>query len=194
MVSRFSIKAAARSRLLLAALCAAGLAAPVQAQIYKCEGPDGVIEYSNTPSNSGRGCRAVELSPITTIPAPKLPAARSTPPAGRSGEQATSPQAATPAAPAAATRPAGAENFPRVDSATQKARDTDRRRILEDELRKEEGRLAELRREYNDGEPERQGNERNYQKYLDRVQRLKDDIGRSEANIASIRHEIGALR
>lgn len=145
-----------------------------QAQIYRCEGAGGVVEYSNSPA-SGRDarCRALDLPAITTIPAPKLPAQ----PAGRSA--------------AAAPSPAG---FPRVDGAAQKSRDLDRRRILEDELRKEEGRLADLRGEFNGGEPERRGDERNYQKYLDRVQRLKDDIARSESSVASLRRELAALR
>ena len=56
----------------------------------------------------------------------------------------------------AASRPAGA----RVDPAEQRARDSDARRILQDELQREEDRLAELKKEYNNGEPERQGNER----------------------------------
>ena len=195
MASRLPMRIATRSCFLLAALCAGSLAGPAQAQIYKCEGPDGVVEYSNSPANGKRGCQPVELSPITTIPAPRLPAARAAPPAAtQNGSAAPAAAPSASAAPAPAARPAGAEGFPRVDPATQKARDTDRRRILEDELKKEELKLADLRREYNDGEPERQGNERNYQKYLDRVQRLKEDIGRSEANIASIRREIGALR
>ena len=73
-------------------------------------------------------------------------------------------------------------------------RDDDRRRILEGELAKEEARLAELRREDNHGEPERHGSERNYQKYLDRVQRLKDDIARAEANLVTLRRELGGGR
>ena len=83
--------------------------------------------------------------------------------------------------------------FPKVDSATQKARDTDRRRILEDELHDKEAKLADLKREYNNGEPERQGNERNYQRYLDRVQRLKGDIARAESDIGSIKSEIAKV-
>ena len=59
---------------------------------------------------------------------------------------------------------------------------------------KEETRLAELRKEYNNGEPERRGDERNYQKYLDRVQALKDDIARTEANLVSIRREIASVK
>ena len=162
------------------------------AQIYRCQGPDGVVEYSNSPvaNQAGRSCKAIEISPITTIPAPKLPA-RAT--AGKGGGAAQGSDAGAKAG-AASAKSASADNFPRVDTATQKTRDGDRKRILEDEQRKEEGKLAELRKEYNNGEPERQGNERNYQKYLDRVQRLKEDIARSESNLASIQRELASIR
>ena len=60
--------------------------------------------------------------------------------------------------------------------------------------KKEEARLAEIQKEYNSGEPERRGDERNYQKYLDRVQRLKEDIQRTEGNLATIRRELAALK
>jgi len=49
---------------------------------------------------------------------------------------------------------------------------------LKTNLRREEGRLADLQREYNNGEPERRGDERNYQRYLDRVAELKAGIAR----------------
>jgi hypothetical protein len=91
-------------------------------------------------------------------------------------------------------RQASPGTFPKVDSSTQKARDSDRRRILEDELRDKENQLADLKREYNNGEPERQGGERNYQRYLDRVERLKADIARAESDIASIRSEISKVQ
>jgi hypothetical protein len=158
---------------LLAALPAAG-----HAQIWRCEN-NGVVEYSNNPA-SGRDakCRTVDLPALTTIPAPKLPA-QPAPAARPQGGAAT---AATPA------------SFPRVDTGAQRTRDADRRRILEDELKKEEMRLAELRQEFNGGEPERRGDERNYQKYLDRVQRMKDDIARSESAVSSLRREMAALR
>lgn len=155
-------------------------AGAASAQIYRCENADGVIEYSNAPaSGRERGCKPVDLPAITTIPAPKLPARAAAAPAP---------------APSGAARAPSPEGFPKVDGATQKARDSDRRRILEDELSKEESKLADLRKEYNGGEPERRGDERNYQKYLDRVQRLKDDIGRSEVNIASLKRELASVR
>jgi hypothetical protein len=53
--------------------------------------------------------------------------------------------------------------------------------------------LSVLRKEYNNGEPERRGDERNYQKYLDRVANLQADIARKEADIASIRRELARL-
>ena len=175
--------------LVLALFCVAFT--PVQAQIYKCEGADGVIEYSNAQAGAqgARNCKVIELSPITTIPAPTLPP----PKPAASGKGGAGPQPGSAGA-AAAARPAGSENFPKVDSATQRARDDDRKRILEDEMRKEEARLAELRKEYNNGEPERLGNERNYQKYLDRVQSLKEEIARAEANLVAIRRELGTIR
>jgi hypothetical protein len=81
----------------------------------------------------------------------------------------------------------------RVDAGAQRARDSDSRRILESELRREEERLAEMKLEYNNGEPERLGNERNYQKYLDRVADLKSGIARKEGDIAAIKRELSKL-
>src|SRR5690606_6840756 len=116
---------------------------------------------------------------------PKLPAAARKPTAPAGGQAG----AARPAA--AAATPA---DFPRVDPGTQRSRDGERRSILEAELSKAENRLESLRREYNDGQPDRLGSERNYQKYLDRVERLKEDIARSESNIGSLKRELAAIR
>ena len=178
------------------------IAAPAPAQIYRCESASGVIEYTNAPAPgpaTERQCRVVDAS-ITVIPAPKPVA----PKAGAAGAPAAPippapgpfpPTGATqrPAAggPAAAAPPAA---FPKVDTSAQRTLDGDRRRILEDELRKEEARLAELRTAFNNGEPERRGDERNYLKYLERVQRMREDIGRAESNIVSIRQELAAIR
>ena len=153
-----------------------GCASPAIAQIYKCVGSDGVVEYTNAPGslNSGRNCEPMRSQTITTIPAPSLPAQSSTRPATSSSPS-----------------PAG---FPKVAPAAQQARDNERRAILEDEMRKEEQRLAALRLEYKDGQPERLGSERNYQKYLDRVQSLKDEIERAEANLVLIRRELEGAR
>jgi hypothetical protein len=107
----------------------------------------------------------------------------------------TVPSVRTPAAAARTTTAnASPSDFPHVDASAQRSRDSDRKRILQDELTREQARLEEIRSEYNGGEPERLGNERNYQKYLDRVERLKGDITRSEANVASLRRELEGVK
>lgn len=88
-----------------------------------------------------------------------------------------------------APRPADSK----VDPSQQRARDGDARRILESELKKEEDKLAQLQKDYNNGEPERRGDERNYQKYQDRVAEMKAAIARKESDIAAIKREIGKL-
>ena len=60
-------------------------------------------------------------------------------------------------------------------------------------MRREEDRLTELRKEYNSGEPERLGNERNYQKYIDRTADLKASIARKESDIAAIKRELSKV-
>ncbi len=84
--------------------------------------------------------------------------------------------------------------FPRIDSQVQKRRDQDRMQILLDEIKAEETKLADLRKEYQNGEPERQGNERNFAKYQERVALMKDEITRTEKNIEALKREIGNLK
>jgi hypothetical protein len=150
---------------------------PAQAQsstiVYKCPGNVYTSDRELSAKQADdKGCKVIEGTPITVI--------QGRPPAARpaSGAPANS-----------AGRPPEA----RVDPGAQRARDSDSRRILEGELRREEDRLAELRKEYNNGEPERLGNERNYQKYLDRVADLKSSISRKEGDIAAIKRELAKL-
>jgi hypothetical protein len=162
--------------LLLAATLAPSGIAHAQSPVYKCVDERGRIEFTDT--NKGR-CKLLDLPGFIEAPAPKA-----APPSGTR-------QGSAPRASSASVTPA---NFPRVDSAQQRARDDDRRGILNDELRAEEKKLAELKAEFNNGEPERQGNEKNYAKYQERVARLRDDIGRSERNIEALKREIANIK
>jgi len=102
-----------------------------------------------------------------------------------------SPSASGASSAARGTSPAGS---PRVEGADQRARDGEARSVLQSELRRAESRQAELLRDFNNGEPEKQGGEaRNYQKYLDRVEQMKAEIARNESDIAGIRRELGRL-
>ncbi len=160
-------------------LVAGMIATAAQAEIFRCELANGVVEYNNTNSASkDRNCKRVDLPQITTIPAPKFPAAAA---ASKSGQQS-------------AAKSSSPSDFPKVDASTQKARDTDRKRIIEDELKREEGKLAELKKTFNGGEPERQGDERNFQKYQDRVDRMREEINRVEANVGSLRKELASVK
>ncbi len=156
--------------LVLALFACAASAVQAQGQVYVCTDESGRREYRNTGET--RGCRRVDLPGLTTVPAPP-------------------PRAAVAAAKPAASAP---EGFPRVDGPAQRARDNERRRILENELRDEERKLVELKSEYNNGEPERRGDERNYAKYQARVATLQEDINRAERNVEALKRELSKLK
>lgn len=66
----------------------------------------------------------------------------------------------------------------------------DRMKILQEELRIEESKLKSLKDEYKNGQPERLGSEKNYQKYLDRVARLEQEILITNENIEILKTEL----
>jgi len=160
-------------------LSAAVLApAHAQSEVYVCTNGDGTREYKNTGET--KGCKRVDMQGISMIPSPyKKPVVQTASfnrPAS-AGSSASSPS-----------------DFPKIDSGTQKARDTDRMQILTEEMKVEERKLAGLKQEYNNGEPERRGDERNFAKYQERVASMKDDVSRTEKNIEALKREIGNLK
>ncbi len=143
--------------------------------VYRCPGPPVLYTDALTPEEArDRGCRTIEGAPITIVQTskPRPPASVGSAPV-----------------PASASRPGD----PKVDPSAQRQRDSDARRILEAELRREEERLAGLKRDYANGEPERRGDERNFQKYLDRVAEMKAGISRTESDIAALKRELAKL-
>jgi hypothetical protein len=143
------------------ALSAPAASAAEGSVYYVC--PGNVFTNTITAKEAdAKGCKAKESQQPTTIPAPKNRA-----------------PIASPGGPAQ-----------RVDASEQKARDADARKILLDELAKAQAQLDALRKQYNDGNPERNGDEKNYQKYLDRTADLKASIARTEADIAAINREL----
>lgn len=160
----------ARFRFSLSMLAALTAASPAWSQgdkpVYRCPGNPPLYTDSLSPKEArDKGCRTLEGAPITVIQSPKPRATAGAP---------------VPPAP----------NRERVDSAEQRSRDSDARRILEAELRKEEEQLSALRKDFNNGEPERRGDERNYQKYQDRVAEMKATIARKESDVAALRREL----
>jgi len=166
-------------RLLLTACAAlAALLAPLPGAaqvgpVYRCPGPPVLYTDALSPDEArDRGCRTIEGAPITIV-------------------QTAKPRAQANAASAPAS--AGRTGDPKVEPSAQRQRDSDARRILEAELRREEERLVGLKRDYANGEPERRGDERNFQKYLDRVADMKAGITRTESDIAALKRELAKL-
>ncbi len=139
--------------------------------LYKCQGPDGRMTYTNQKTQ--QKCEIIaQDKPVSTFSAPPQ----------RSAKQPT---------------PA---DFPRVNDDQQKARDNDRRAILDQELANEQKNLDTARKELAEQEnlvmpDERiagggiQGGKREA-----RVQLFRDKVQLHERNIESIRREIAKLK
>lgn len=148
-------------------LLLAGAAAQAQDRmVYRCPGNLYTDQISSKEA-AERGCKTLEGAPVTVI----------------QSRRPEAPKAAA-AASGGASRPAGET---RVDPAEQRARDTDARRILEAELRKEEERLAQLQKD--GGALDERGQPRS----ADRLAELKAAIARKEADVAAIKREITKL-
>jgi hypothetical protein len=155
--------------LLASAAAAAWSQSTAPVTVYRCPG-NVYTSSAELPAKQAeeKGCKVIEGAPVTIVQTAK-PAAR--PPVASSSREGRGPES-------------------RVDPNAQRQRDGDARRLLEAELKREEGRLADLQRDFNNGEPERRGDERNNQRYLDRVAEMRAAISRKEEDIAAIKREL----
>jgi hypothetical protein len=136
--------------------------------VYRC--PNNVYTSEITDKEAKeRGCRTIEGAPITIVSPPKR------------------------APVAAAAGPSKGEGN-KVDAKEQRARDSDARAILEAEVKREEEALAALQKEFNNGEPDRRGDERNYVRYQERVEEMRNAIARKQADLAALRRELAKLQ
>ncbi len=175
-------------------------AAWAQTTIYKHVDENGRVTYTNKPM---KGATVLELDPITTIPA--TPALAIAP---------------APAAKAVATlerldKPAvAAPTLASIDANVQKRRDNDRRKILEEELTREEDSLAEARASISQEQqnptlvaavrtmqttaepsPAQLAEMRsNIEKASGRIRGLQSTVGEHEKNIEALKKELGALK
>lgn len=140
-------------------------APPVAADIWECVDESGNKRFTNIKSEA-KGCKLLNISAPNTMPA-------------------TKPQA----------KPADApRNFPKVDGETQKQRDSDRRRILEQELASEQKLLDQARKELSEQESMRLGSERNYQRVLERLEPYKKKVKLHEDNVVNLRRELTSTK
>jgi hypothetical protein len=133
--------------------------------LYKCQDDAGHTTYTNQKTNNKNCIILSQDQPVSTFTAPKARANTPTP-----------------------------DGFPKVSSEAQKNRDSDRRRILEDELATERKNLDQAKRTLADQEAVREGGEKNYQRVLDRLKPHQDKVQLHERNIEALQKEIGNLR
>ena len=147
-------------RILLALIVPISMSARADT-LYKCRDASGAVLYTNQ-KGSARKCTVLSADqPITSVPAPKQ-----------------------------ATRNTTPGDFPRVDGDTQRGRDGDRRKILEQELATEQLNMEKARKSLADGEAKRQSDEKSYQKY----QGIKDDVALHERNVEALKRELANLK
>lgn len=152
-------------RNLVLALSLSFAASAVHADIFECTDPSGNKLFTNKLSEArAKGCKPMKIEPTNAV-SPTKPTAKSAP-----------------------------ANFPSVDAQTQKRRDTDRHRILEQELGNEQKLLAEAQKDLADQEAIRLGSERNYQRVLDRLEPFKKKVKLHEDNIANLKKELANTR
>lgn len=131
---------------------------------------EGRIIYSNTPNTPPKGASKVKCF---EDPVAKPPAA---------------------ASPNAETNAAGTPKTTRISPDTQKARDGERRRILEQELADETQQLAQAKEQLAAQEAIRNGNERNYERVLERLKPYQDAVATHGRNVEAIQREIANLK
>ena len=143
------------------------IAFPAAADIWECIDDSGNKRFTNIKSEA-KGCKqlAVTAPNVVSPPAAKGPAKT-------------------------APRPA---DFPKVDGDTQKSRDTERRRILEQELGNEQKLLDQAKTELAEQESQRLGSERNFQRVLDRLEPYKKKVKLHEDNVANLRRELAGTK
>ena len=140
---------------------------------YRCVDKVGKSTYTNVQEEmEGKKCTLVSRE-VSVVPSPK------------------------PAAPAARSAATNSDSKPpanRVDPQTQRARDNDRRRILQDELASAEKALVAARQKLAEQESIRGGDEKNYQRVLDRLKPFQDEVRGAEDNVAALKRELANLR
>lgn len=144
--------------------------AMAQERIYRCGN-----EYTNSAAVAKqRNCQVMEGGHVTVVHTDGVGA-------GTSSAKAASSE----------PKPAASNRAVQVDPNQQKARDNDARAILQAELKKAQDKLNALKAEFNDGNPTKSALElRNPQVFNERLEALKANIARQEADVAGIQREL----
>jgi hypothetical protein len=153
------------------ALCAAPSFVQAQASqeitIWSCRDKDGRTHVTNLREDTGgKDCRIVQQTRVQVVPAQSnsKPAAKAAP-----------------------------GSFPKEDSQARASARERQREILEGELEREQSLLAAARKDLEEQESVRYGDERNYARVLERLQKYKDAVELHQKNVESLRRELSNL-
>jgi hypothetical protein len=156
----------------ISGLCLSLAAGAAQAQqevtIWSCKDKEGRTSVTNLREDTaGKTCRVVQQSRVQVVPA--------TTPGAKPGAKAPP------------------TSFPKEDANARASAKARQREILEGELSQEEALLAKARKELNEQEAVRYGDERNYARVLERLQKYKDAVDLHEKNVESLKRELANL-
>jgi hypothetical protein len=195
----------------MASLVAAAMSgsAWAQATIYKHVDESGRVTYTNKPM---KGAVAMDLEPLTTIPATPMGALQ---PAAQTTAVATPVKAvATLERVDRADKPVVQPTLASIEPQVQRRRDNDRKKILEEELSREEQSLTDARTSIAQEQQNpmlvaavramQQASEpsasqliemrNNIEKASGRIRGLQSTVAEHEKNIEALKKELGALK
>jgi len=148
-----------------ASLCIVAGTSVAQPSTFRCVDVNGRSTYTNiTEETTGKKCTVVSRE-VSVVPADQIAT-----PAGK--------------APAAATKSAS----------TAASRANDRRKILEEELDGEQKRLTDARQKLGEQQAVRSGDEKNYQRVLDRLKPFTETVEQHEKNVEQLRRELSSIK
>jgi len=154
---------------LSAAASLAQAQATQEVTIWSCRDKDGRTYVTNLREDTtGKNCRIVQQTRVQVVPAP-----------AQSGGRAES--------------KAAPGSFPKEDSQARASARERQREILDGELAQEQALLTQARKELEEQESVRYGDERNYARVLERLQKYKDAVELHEKNVESLKRELANL-
>ncbi|WP_312263413.1 DUF4124 domain-containing protein [Candidatus Igneacidithiobacillus taiwanensis] len=149
------------SSLLFAAVLTMSLLPTANAAIYRWVSPDGVVTYGGNPPANAIGVQTIDGMPAAAPPSTPSPSVK---------------------APLAHTEPAPVAPAVSEKSPAQPA--------LQAELAAARLQLLQATRAYNEGKSVRYGNERNYARYQERIDRLKEAVHVAQLRVLLLEHQL----
>ena len=174
---RLTVRYAAFAVFAAVAGASAAVAQTDPQRVYRC--PDN--SYTNDLSEvKEKNCKLIDNANVSILSSP-IVAPKAAGSGGRSEDQKAG---------------SNLNQAARVAPSTQKERDAEARRILEQELQQQQARLEQQLKAYNNGQPDYLPSERlvgggvKGGEYAQRVGAMKDQIAMTQANIAALQREL----